>query len=153
MRENGWLVLVLLLLLLAGGGVVYTMTRGLRNNNPGNLRRTGDQWKGLTLEQTDPVFFQFVRPEDGIRAMTITLNNYRRLYGRNTIRKIITRYAPANENDLEAYIADVAGYTGIDPDQELSDSDMPMLVTAIIRHENGVQPYTLAFIEQSMALA
>lgn len=33
------------------------MTRGLRNNNPGNLRLSKDKWQGLRLVQTDKEFF------------------------------------------------------------------------------------------------
>lgn len=35
------------------------MTRGLRNNNPGNLRLSKDKWQGLRAVQTDKAFFQF----------------------------------------------------------------------------------------------
>ena len=31
-------------------------TRGIRNHNPGNLRRSADPWQGLAPEQTDKEF-------------------------------------------------------------------------------------------------
>ena len=36
------------------------LPRGIRNNNPLNIRRTAkDQWKGLRAQQTDASFCQF----------------------------------------------------------------------------------------------
>jgi hypothetical protein len=133
---------------------VLTMVgpRGIRNNNPGNIRRTADLWQGMADVQDDPAFVQFTSPEYGIRAMSVILANYRRA-GRNTVRKIITRWAPSNENDTEAYVNAVAASLGIDPDQQLGDGDMPLLIAAIIKHENGVQPYDIALIEQGVSLA
>lgn len=53
--------------------------RGIRNNNPGNIR-WGDEWKGLVPEtqRTDKSFCQFKSAEYGIRAMIIILRNYQR---------------------------------------------------------------------------
>ena len=55
---------------------VYDMSRGLRNNNPGNIRKTGDKWQGLSTTQTDDSFFQFTDAKYGIRAMAKLLKNY-----------------------------------------------------------------------------
>ena len=84
-----------------------TLPRGLRNNNPGNLRRSADNWKGLRPEQTDPNFFQFTAPEWGYRALIKTLQTYRKKYGLQTIAELISRWAPANENNTSAYIRSV----------------------------------------------
>lgn len=46
--------------------------RGLRNNNPGNIRTTKDRWQGLRPQQTDPAFFQFTEMRYGYRALIIT---------------------------------------------------------------------------------
>ena len=35
------------------------MTRGLRNNNPLNIRRSADRWEGTATTQTDQSFVQF----------------------------------------------------------------------------------------------
>ena len=43
--------------------------RGIRNNNPGNIRKSNVKWQGLAAEQTDGAFYQFTRPEYGIRAL------------------------------------------------------------------------------------
>ena len=84
-----------------------TLPRGLRNNNPGNLRRSNDNWQGLAPEQTDPQFFQFTAPEWGYRALIKTLQTYRRKHGLQTIAELISRWAPANENNTSAYIRSV----------------------------------------------
>ncbi len=120
-------------------------SRGIRNNNPGNIR-WGDEWKGLVLEvqRTDKSFCQFKAPEFGIRAMIIILRNYQSKYGLKTITGIIKRWAPPNENDTQAYIRSVAQATGTDADKpiDLTDSrKLFPLLQAIIKHENGTQPY------------
>jgi len=120
-------------------------SRGIRNNNPGNIR-WGDEWKGLVPEgqRTDKSFCQFKAPEFGIRAMIIILRNYQSKYGLKTITGIIKRWAPPNENDTQAYIRSVAQATGTDADKpiDLTDSrKLFPLLQAIIKHENGTQPY------------
>ncbi|MGF2652831.1 structural protein [Serratia marcescens] len=131
--------------------------RGIRNNNPGNIR-WGDDWKGLVAkpQRTDKAFCQFTSPEYGIRAMIIILRNYRRRHGLNTITGIISRWAPASENNTQAYINSVAQATGVTPDQPVDTTDsrfMVKLLQAIIRHENGVQPYDFGVFVKALALA
>ena len=81
------------------------LPRGLRNNNPLNIRRGKDQWQGLRAQQTDASFCQFESLEYGWRAafylLTRTYYHKYRLY---TIRKIISKWAPPNENLTETYI-------------------------------------------------
>ncbi|CDG21048.1 Protein P5 [Xenorhabdus poinarii G6] len=120
------------------------MSRGIRNHNPGNIRH-GDKWQGLSDTQTDKSFCQFVSPEYGIRAMLKILRNYERKYGLNTIRQIITRWAPPNENDTEAYINYVSQAVGIASDAVIDINHQPTmtaLIQAMIRMENGQQPYS-----------
>ena len=33
--------------------------RGIRNNNPLNIRHSADRWQGARMKQTDPSFVQF----------------------------------------------------------------------------------------------
>ncbi len=33
--------------------------RGVRNNNPGNIKKNNVRWLGLSEEQNDDTFFQF----------------------------------------------------------------------------------------------
>ena len=69
--------------------------RGIRNNNPGNIRRNGDPWQGLAKDQTDREFFTFQSAVYGIRALARLLITYQDKYGLCTIEGIITRWAPA----------------------------------------------------------
>jgi hypothetical protein len=128
--------------------------RGLRNNNPGNLRRVeGTAWKGQEATQTDPDFVQFVTPEYGIRAMARILHNYKR-DGLNTIHEAISRWAPSNENDTNSYIQDVCNGCSVQPTDVVDfDLIMPSLIKAIIFHENGVQPYSDDQINKGIALS
>jgi len=128
--------------------------RGIRNANPGNIRRTGIQWLGLAAVQGDPDFCQFVTAEYGIRAMARLLHNYKE-DGLSTIRQAIGRWSPqADHNDVAAYVTIVAQHCGIGPD-DTTDYDviMPSLIEAIIQHENGMQPYLVSTIQAGIDLA
>lgn len=131
--------------------------RGIRNNNPGNIR-WGDEWQGLVPEaqRTDKSFCQFKSAEYGIRAMIIILRNYQRKYGLNTVSKIIGRWAPPNENNTQSYINGVAQSVGVSPDQEIDVTDSRViipLVEAVIKHENGEQPYGFDVFIRAIGLA
>jgi|TARA_R110000796_G_scaffold33509_2_gene86830 hypothetical protein len=129
------------------------MTRGLRNNNPGNIRK-GIDWDGLSEDQdNDSSFAQFQTPEYGIRAMFKIMKTYRTKYDINTIEGIVTRWAPPLENDTEEYISFVETYTGLDRAEELEDNDMSDVVMSIIHMENGLQPYPLVVVQAGRALA
>ena len=133
-----------------------TPARGIRNNNPGNLRRTDDPWQGLAKPQTDTEFFVFQSPIYGIRALARTLIRYQDKHRLCTIRQIIGRWAPNTENNTAEYIESVAAYTGFTSDQTLdmhAYADLKPLVEAIIRHENGQQPYTAAQVDKALVLA
>lgn len=138
-----------------------SIPRGIRNNNPGNIE-AGDQWVGLAApeEMTDAQreeqrFAVFRAPEWGIRAMVRLLLKYKS-YGLNTVAGIIGRWAPPGENATGAYAAAVAAEMGVEPDAVIDVEDpatMRALVTAIIRHENGQQPYPAATIDRGLELA
>lgn len=114
--------------------------RGLRNNNPGNIRHNSDRFDFELQPAADPAFKQFRTPAYGYRAMFVILRNYRKLYGLDTIRKIITRWAPPKENDTAAYIATVSALSGIPADQPVNIDDpeqMIPIVAAMSQVENG----------------
>lgn len=129
----------------AGAEVVRTISsgvRGIRNNNPGNIVRTGTAWQGMSVDQSgDSRFIVFDSPEYGIRAMARILRNYM-AQGFDTVEKIINRWAPPVENDTGAYVNAVANRIGVYPGQVLDASFLPPLIDAIILHENGQQPYS-----------
>ena len=110
---------------------------GLRNNNPGNLR-PGIDWQGAIGQNQGFVVFENIAY--GIRAMSTDIGNDMRLDGKNTIRKLISEYAPPSENDTDAYIASVVGYTGFSADQVLQPTKdtLMRLIRAILNVELGV---------------
>lgn len=139
-------------LLLSGGTILYTATRGLRNNNPGNIRRNNTRWVGASPTQNDSDFVTFNSPEYGIRALYRTLMTYRN-NGASSVHDIISRWAPSTENDTVSYINAVSSNVGVNPNDTLSLQQYPALIEAIIKHENGVQPYPDSLIHQGIALA
>lgn len=140
-------------------------SRGYRNKNPGNLNYIADPkraWNGQIglgdawLPQPQRRFGEYETHEMGIRALVgqLTVNQTRK--GFNTIRKQITSWAPASDNnDTAAYIDAVSHRVGIGPDAPLDVkrySHAKPLVKAIIEHECGGQPYTDAEIDAGLAL-
>ena len=88
--------------------------RGLRNNNPLNIRHNADVFQG-EIKGNDKSF--------------------------KTFEKIITRFAPPSENDTRAYIAAVVKYSGVASDEALtatSGDKYILIVSAMSFVENGV---------------
>ena len=138
--------------LIGGGAKVYEMTRGIRNNNPGNIRHNpANAWRGQTGKDSAG-FAIFDTATNGIRALAKLLTNYMNS-GTNTVRKIVTKYAPAIENDTAAYIDAVAKRLAVAPDFPLAAYHLEPLVKAIIHHENGMQFYSENEIKAGIAAA
>mgnify|MGYP000148980532 CR=1 FL=1 len=136
-----------------------TQPRGIRNHNPGNIRH-GDKWQGAAKikneRDRDPDFVQFESPAWGIRALARVLIAYQDKHDLRTVRGIIGRWAPPNENNTGAYVNAVAARLGVEPDAEIDVYEyatMRPLVEAIIRHENGQQPYSAAEIDEGLKRA
>jgi hypothetical protein len=126
--------------------------RGIRNNNPGNIERTATRWKGMLEDQSgDPRFIVFADPVWGLRALARVLRTYMS-NGFNTPRMIVNRWAPPAENDTGAYVNAVAARAGLSPDQMVDEFNLPQLIDAIVQHENGRQPYSLALIDEAIRL-
>lgn len=117
-----------------------SLPRGIRNNNPGNIR-WGSNWQGLNIPslRTDKDFCQFASPVYGLRAIVKLIFTYHDKYGLDTIEGIINRYAPPNENNTIGYIVRVSEKLGIHPNEpiELTDKALVLLVRAICGVENG----------------
>ena len=76
------------------------MSRGLRNNNPLNIRLSATTvWQGEIRPSQDRSFCQFRTMAHGYRAGLKLLQNYRRKYGCRTIADFIRRWAPPTENN------------------------------------------------------
>lgn len=122
----------------------YAQPRGIRNNNPGNIRK-GAKWQGLVMshEEMDTAFAEFRDPTWGVRALATTLITYQDRYNLDTVKDIIARWAPPVENNTDRYVSEVCRMTGFIEDEPLDmhryEALCP-LVEAIIRHECGKGP-------------
>lgn len=160
-----WISLGVFLMTAVGGGAVVaynkSMRRGLRNNNPGNLRMTDIAWKGKVprAENKDGAFEQFRDYQGvpgyvwGLRAMFMDVRGDITKDGKNTLRKLIEEYAPAIENKTDSYILAVGKEVGLQPDAPIQPAHYLPLLKAMVRVENGEQPYPDAVIRQAMNLA
>lgn len=114
--------------------------RGIRNNNPLNIRHNrNNRWQGVYEQQTDQEFVRFASMQFGIRAGFIIIRNYIKA-GHKDVASIISRWAPSTENNTDAYIRHVCEMSGLSPFQELRFEDhdtMVRLIDAMIRHECG----------------
>lgn len=129
----------------------YKNSRGWRNNNPLNIRR-GDRWQGLRALQNDKEFCQFVSMSFGYRAAVKVLMSYFRYFLQQgipfTYENIIRRWAPASENNTEAYIRrvlDIVGETHGEvkignPYTELGRRRLAWLIVAMTCVECGCHP-------------
>ena len=98
-----------------------TIPRGIRNNNPLNIIRTKTVWMGMAKVQKDKKFVTFEKMEYGWRAAFVLLTRtYYRKWHLNTIRKIVTRWAPPQDgNNVGRYINFVASRMRHDADATL----------------------------------
>lgn len=117
------------------------LPRGLRNNNPGNIRpSTKYIWNGQVGQENN--YCIFIDIEHGIRAMAIDLRS-KINRGLNTLNLYIPVYSPNGDgpNDENAYIKSVSNNTGINPDQPLvaDAATLTKLVKAHIQVELGIK--------------
>ena len=118
------------------------MSRGLRNNNPGNIRLGNGRYKGERAESSDSAFRQFESMEWGYRAMFMLLHTYAVKHNCRTLSQMINRYAPPSENHTENYLRRVAYDTHLSPDEQidtLNAAVMTAVVAAMSEVENGTK--------------
>lgn len=133
-----------------------TTTRGIRNNNPGNIRKGKDKWQGLAKEQPDASFCTFIDPTWGIRAIARILITYQDKHGTENVAEIISRWAPNTENDTQSYINTVcreikrASNTHFDCHKY---ADLAPLIAAIISVECAGYRYPAAVLSRGLVLA
>lgn len=133
------------------------------NKNPLNLRPGGGQWVGMVgvkVHKRAGAFVVFDTVENGYRAAAITLINYARLYGADTLRKIIARWAPdADGNDSNLYAVKVGQEIGMPLDTPLELERRPELLVALMwamtRVEAGgiAPPYRVATLKEGVRRA
>lgn len=131
-----------------------TTPRGIRNNNPLNIR-IGNTWLGERPNPTDDAFEEFVSIEYGYRAAFCILRRYIRRYHKNTITMIVSTWAPANENNTQRYIDFVAVKMQISPSDVIDYGDkvkMLRLVAAMQLMECGV-PADMAKVRKGYDMA
>ena len=120
--------------------------RGIRNNNPGNLRSWGDMPR-------EDGFARFPTPEAGLAAMIKNLQVQQSKHGLNTIAGIIGRWAPPNENDPAGYVGNVSKQTGFGAHQPLDLTDkktVAPLISSMIRQEGNSAGYSKDMIEKAV---
>ena len=113
------------------------VARGIRNNNPGNIR-IGINWLGRVIPGKDVSFVEFRTMPYGVRALYIDLINKHKS-GLRTVQDIIYKYAPPSENLTGAYVAAVAQDMKIPATQSFSPTakNFTTFVKASVKHENG----------------
>ena len=118
-------------------------TRGMRNNNPLNIRRVvGTHWKGEVVSPIeDKEFVQFCDIEHGVRAAFKILETYRKKYQAVCVRDIISRWAPPSENDTKGYINGVLSLMPVEEDTVLTEKHWPALVWAMAIIESNMYLY------------
>jgi hypothetical protein len=158
MNRNAWILLAAFLLLGGGGYAAYTMTRGLRNNNPLNIEDDGTDWEGLDSPRNDGgpgvPKLRFISPQFGYRAAARTLHNHITHDGvPSTLNGVLRRWSAT---DQAAYVAKVSRDLGVDPDAALdltSSGDLPALFASMTEMENGINPYSATLISSGIAMA
>ena len=138
------------------GKVNDVLPRGLRNNNPLNIRWTPGTrpWQGQ--KSNDGQFVIFETMEDGYRAAFRVLDSYNKKHNIYSVREIIYRWAPPQDhNNTRAYIERVCKEACLrETDQIVVDSwieesrdDAMWLVWAMAKVENGDKLITYDDIE------
>lgn len=128
----------------AGVGVSYLdqqgAPRGIRNNNPGNIRK-GTTWRGSIGD--DGAFVRFENYVYGVRAIARILQTYKTRHGIKSLATLAARWAPASDgNQPDKYADYLATVTGINKTAQidLADYNTAFLITrGITAMENGAQ--------------
>ena len=123
--------------------------RGLRNNNPLNIRKSNDKFVGEIQPSGDAAFKQFESTKYGYRAAFIILNSYIK-NGNNTIEKIVSRWAPASDNNnTSSYIEHVEQRSGINRTKTIeTENEKIRIIQAMTQSETGIKP-TLAELKEA----
>jgi hypothetical protein len=91
---------------------VVELPLGIRQNNPGNLRRSVGPMKAAPVENG---FAHFESLMLGTESYFYLVEQYYRHLGLRTLPAFIERYAPASENDTQAYLVRMCQSLGLSP--------------------------------------
>lgn len=125
--------------------------RGEINHNPFDLEDDGTDWDGLDTPRVDGKLLRFKTDLDGLIAGGKDIRNSWKKRG-PTIESVIRHFAPPNENDTDAYIADVLKFTGTAPGAPVdlnNVADLGRFMTAFIRQEQGRVIYSPLLIAEA----
>ena len=129
------------------------MTRGIRNNNPLNIRHSADRWQGARIMQTDPDYVQYKDIKWGFRAAWKILDTYCLTFKKEgkayNVKNIIGRWAPPTENDTDAYVRTVVKLSGLGGNENMPRpkhywnfeevDKLVRLIRAMVCVENGIK--------------
>ena len=127
-------------------------SRGMRNNNPLNIRHGKSHWQGMAEVQPDREFVSFRTLAYGYRAAWVLLNNYRFHLAKQglcyNVTNIVRRWAPPEDrNDTARYVDSVTRISGLDPHVELlpattseGAAQIARLIVAMTCVECGLRP-------------
>ena len=118
------------------------LPRGLRNNNPLNMRIGDGSFSGEIKPSKDPGFRQFETMAHGYRAAFRQMELFLERDGLDNIDKIIHKWSPPTENNTRSYVAAVESFSGVSRHKTLSFSsgeELIKIVAAMSYIENGTQ--------------
>lgn len=118
--------------------------KGIRNNNPGNLRAPVIHSPGAVVVNG---FARFRTLADGLDNLAHLAHVYYNVHRVHTVEAFIDRYAPPIENETSSYIAEICHWLRI-PRERAGSQDMRLdlswrmldLMRGIIHVENGPPP-------------
>lgn len=113
-----------------GAGSAHGGTRADRNNNPGNIIDSAFARNQPGYIGSDGRFARFASADHGYAAMEKLLGGYMK-QGRRTISSIISKWAPASENNVGAYVNSVSRATGLGPNQILGRENIAAVARAM----------------------
>lgn len=117
--------------------------RGIRNNNPGNIKAFGGiHWRGQRGQDADG-FATFSSPRFGLRAIAVIWQDYCYYHKFTTLRQYLDRWAPPSENHTETYLRVLCAAAAVGPDEPYNPCERPLFVLrAIVCMECGYCPYS-----------
>ena len=129
-------------------------TRGMKNHNPFNIRKTQIDWLG-EVDGADTGYETFRDFEHGLRAGFRVLLTYFGKHKLRTVAEIISRFAPPPENNTGGYVNFVARRLGVDVTDSLDPTDHLLLnlAKAIIAFEQGVMPFSDKELQEALNAA
>jgi len=141
-----------------------SLKRSIRNNNPGNLIISNNDWNEKVPKNlnTDGTFEQFYQKKYGTRAMIKLLNNYITKLGFDTIQKIITRWSATDQQTYIDFVLnqlESKGWSNLDADTIIDSSDadyfkelLTDITIAISRFEAGIDNLTVSEFNEAYNL-